>query len=136
MILKTNNFEKIKNIRIKIFHDELELSYIDIFDGDDKHLEQFLILDGEKVVGIFRLRETNNSYKIERMGILSEYRLNGLGKSSLEEIKIYSKKMNKSKIILDSIYSVSKFYTDSGFTQIGDVYSKVGIPHVKMVVNL
>ena len=136
MILKTNNFEKIKNIRIKILHDELELSYIDIFDGDDKHLEQFLILDGEKVVGTFRLRETNNSYKIERMGILSEYRLNGLGKSSLEEIKIYSKKMNKSKIILDSIYSVSKFYTDSGFTQIGDVYSKVGIPHVKMVINL
>ena len=44
--------------------------------------------------------------------------------------------MNKSKIILDSIYSVSQFYTNSGFTQIGDVYSKVGIPHVKMIIDL
>ena len=136
MILKTNNFEKIKNIRIKIFHDELGLSYFDIFDDDDKNLEQFLILDGKQIVGTFRLREICDSYKIERMGILSEYRLNGLGTLSLDEIKIYSKKMNKSKITLDSIYSVSKFYTNSGFTTIGDVYSKVGIPHVKMIVDI
>ena len=136
MISKTNNFDEIKNIRTKIFHDELGLSYLDIFDGDDDYLEQFLILDAKQVVGTFRLRDLGNSYKIERMGILSEYRLNGLGKLSLDEIKTYSKKMNKSKIILDSIYSVSKFYTNSGFTQIGDVYSKVDIPHVKMIIDL
>ena len=136
MILETNDFKKIKHIRIKIFHDELKLSYTDIFDGDDENLEQFLIVDDEKIIGAFRLREINSSYKIERMGILSKYRLHGFGKSSLEEIKKYSKKMNKSKIILDSIYDVSKFYTSSGFTPIGDVYYKVGIPHVKMVVDL
>ena len=125
MILKTNNFEKIKNIRIKIFHDELGLSYLDIFDGDDKNLEHFLILDGKQIAGTFRLREINDSYKIERMGILSECRLNGLGTLSLDEIKMYSKKMNKSKITLDSIYSVSKFYTNSGFTQIGNYIPKL-----------
>ena len=136
MILKTDDFAKIKHIRTKIFHDELELSYADIFDGDDEHLEQFLIVDGEKMIGTFRLRETSDSYKIERMGILSEYRLRGFGNLSLEEIKIYSKKMNKSKVILDSIYAVRKFYANSGFIPIGNVYLKIGIPHVKMVIDL
>ena len=70
------------------------------------------------------------------MGILSEYRSKGFGKSALEEIKILCKKMGKSKIILDSIYEVRDFYANSGFVQIGDVYSKVGIPHVKMYVDI
>jgi len=34
------------------------------------------------------------------MGILSEHRSQGFGRVSLEEIKVYSKKMAKSKIIL------------------------------------
>jgi len=37
---------------------------------------------------------------------------------------------------LDSIYAIRDFYTKSGFIQIGNVYSKVGIPHVKMSINL
>ena len=70
------------------------------------------------------------------MGILSEHRSQGFGRVSLEEIKVYSKKMGKSKIILDSIYHTRNFYANSGFFQIEDIYSKVGIPHVKMNVNI
>jgi len=99
-------------------------------------LEQFLIISDEKIVGTFRLRETSDSYKIERMGILSEYRSKGFSKLTLEEIKTYSKKTDKSKIILDSIYDVRNFYAKSGFVKIGEAYSKVGILHVKMYFEL
>ena len=68
LIKKTNDFAKIREIRIKIFNKELSLSNEDIFDEDDKTLEQFLIIHGEKTVGTFRLRSVNDSYKIERMG--------------------------------------------------------------------
>jgi len=103
-VLRTEDFTKVRSIRIKIFNKELGLSNSDIFDDDDKKLEQFLIISNEKIVGTFRLRETSDSYKIERMGILSEYRSKGFGKLTLEEIKAHSKKTDKSKIILDSIY--------------------------------
>ena len=106
MIQKTDDFDEIRNIRIKIFQKELGISNNDIFDSDDKFLEQFLIKDDEKTIGTFRLRDMPGTYKIERMGILPEFRLQGFGKLSLEEIKIYSKKQGKTKIILDSIYSV------------------------------
>ena len=136
MIQHTDDLHKVKEIRINIFCKELGLQPEDVFDNDDKRLDQFLIFDDKMVVGTFRLRELHDSYKIERMGILPKYRSNGFGKLALEDIKKYSKQMHKSKIILDSVYNVRNFYENSGFITISDVYSKVGIPHVKMIFYL
>lgn len=136
-IQKTIDLTKVQDTRIKIFHKELELSKRDIFDNDDKILEQFLIMnDDDVLVGTFRLREVDNSYKIERMGILSKYRSKGFGKLVLEEIKSYAKKAKKSTIVLDSIYDVRNFYAKSGFVQTGNAYYKAGIPHVKMRLEI
>lgn len=136
LIQKTDDFTRVRDIRIEIFNKELGLSNSDIFDNDDEVLEQFLILADGIAVGTFRLRETGNSHKIERMGILSKYRSKGFGKLALKEIKLYSRKTGKSKIVLDSIYDVRDFYSNAGFVQTGDVYFKVGIPHVKMYFEL
>ena len=136
LIRKTDDFTKVQGIRIKIFNEELGLSNSDIFDEDDKVLDQFLIICDGNTIGTFRLRDVDNSFKIERMGILPKYRSKGFGKSSLDEIKSYSKKTNKSKIILDSIYGVRNFYAKSGFVEFGDVYCKVGIPHVNMYLDV
>lgn len=138
-IQKTDDFAKVQDIRIKIFNQEMGLSNSDIFDEDDEKLEQFLVINEQgTTVGTFRLRdaEEDNFHKIERMGILSEYRSKGYGRSALDEIKMYSKKAGKSKIILDSIYDVREFYAKSGFIQAGEVYSKVGIPHLNMYCDL
>lgn len=132
MIKKTADFDLVRDIRIKIFNNELGLSNKDIFDEDDKTLEQFLIMHDGSAIGTFRLREVDDFHKIERMGILSEYRSKGFGKSALDAIKSYSKNAHKSKIILDSIYDVRNFYASAGFVQTGDIYYKVGIPHVNM----
>ena len=70
------------------------------------------------------------------MEILNEYRSKGFGSMSLIEIKSFSKKSGKKQIILDSIYDVKNFYAKSGFVTIGNVYCKVGIPHIKMICNL
>ena len=135
-IRRTDDLDKVRTIRTMIFNKELGISLNNIFDNDDQKLEQFFIMKNNDIVGTFRLRTENDSYKIERMGVLSEFRSKGFGKIALEEIIMYSMKMNKSKIILDSIYAIRNFYTKSGFIQIGNAYSKVGIPHVKMSINL
>ena len=111
MIQHTNDLHKVKNIRINIFSKELGLPPEDVFDSDDKRLDQFLIFDDKIVVGTFRLRELHDSYKIERTGILSKYRSNGFGTLALEEIKKYSKQKHKSKIILD-LFSTCKSISD------------------------
>jgi predicted GNAT family N-acyltransferase len=136
LIRKADDFMTVRDIRIKIFNEELGLLNSDIFDDDDKKIDQFLIICDGIIIGSFRLRDVDNSHKIERMGILSKYRSKGYGKLSLDEIKSYSKKANKSKIILDSIYDVRNFYAKSEFVEFGDVYCKVGIPHVNMYLDV
>ena len=136
-VCKTNNFSEITNIR-RIVFSKLPLSDDDLFDKDDSILDQFLIkndVNGESV-GSFRLRPIDDSYKIERMGILPQFHSRGFGRMALEEIKILSRNCNMSRLILDSIFDVRGFYEKSGFVQDGDVYSKVGIPHVKMYFEL
>ena len=136
-ICKTIHFSEIKQIRRLVFS-KLPLSDDDLFDNDDSLLDQFLIkndVDGEPV-GSFRLRPVGDSYKIERMGILPKFHSQGFGRLALEEIKILSRNCNMSRLILDSIFDVRGFYAKSGFVQEGDVYSKVGIPHVKMYFEL
>ena len=91
MIQHTDDLHKVREIRIDIFNNELGLRPEDVFDNDDERLDPFLIFDDKMVVGTFRLRDLYDSYKIERMGILSKYRSNGFGKLALEEIKKYSK---------------------------------------------
>ncbi|MCA9819361.1 MAG: GNAT family N-acetyltransferase [Nitrosarchaeum sp.] len=135
LIRKTNDFSKIRDIRIEIFK-HLKLSKNDIFDEDDQALDQFLIIHDDKDVGSFRLREISSFYKIERMGIVPFYRSKGFGRLALNEIQMFSKNKGKSKIILDSIYDARNFYAKSGFIQTGEVYFKVGIPHVSMYLEL
>ena len=134
-ISKTDNFSEIKNIRRTIFS-ELPLSDNDLFDEDDSVLDQFLIQNDDESVGAFRLRPLGNSNKIERMGILPTFHSNGFGRAALEEIKTLSRNLNMARLVLDSLFDVREFYEKSGFVQDGDVYSKVGIPHVKMYFEL
>ena len=135
MIVKTNNFSEVKNIRTIVFS-KLHLSDDNLFDEDDSILDQFLIKNNDVIVGAFRLRPLGNSFKIERMGILPEFHSQGFGKMALEEIKILSRNLKMSRLILDAIYDVRDFYTKSGFLQEGSIYSKIGIPHVKMYYEL
>ena len=135
-IEKTNDLNKIKKIRTSIFKKELGISDEEIFDNKDKILEQFLVIKDGKPIGSFRLKDENNHYKLERIGILSEYRSRGFGKTTLEEIKKYSNKKNKSKLILDSMYDIRGFYKKSGFVEVGNVFFKAGLPHIKMEMSL
>ena len=43
---------------------------------------------------------------------------------------------NESKIFLDSIYDVKSFYIKCGFGEIGTVFERVGLPHIRMELEL
>ena len=43
---------------------------------------------------------------------------------------------NESKIFLDSIYDVRGFYRKCGFSEIGMVFERVGLLHIRMELEL
>ncbi len=78
LIRKADDFMTVRDIRIKIFNEELGLSNSDIFDEDDMGLDQFLIICDGIIIGSFRLRGVGNSHKIERMEFYQNIDLKGM----------------------------------------------------------
>ena len=121
---------------ITVFNDELDIPESCLFDEYDETCDQFLIKNYEIIVGALRLRKENNAIKLERMAILSEFRKMSFGIKAIEEVKKYCIIKNESKLFLDSIYDVRGFYRKCGFGEIGTVFERVGIPHIRMELEL
>ena len=127
---------EIKKIRKTVFTDELNISQSYLIDEYDITCEQFLIKNDNLTIGTLRLRKENNAIKLERMAILPEFRKMSFGLRTIDEVKKYCMTKNESKIFLDSIYDVRGFYRKCGFGEMGTVFERVGIPHIRMELEL
>jgi len=127
---------EIKKIRKTVFTDELNISQSYLMDEYDITCEQFLIKNDNLTIGTLRLRKENNAIKLERMAILPEFRKMSFGLRTIDEVKKYCMTKNESKIFLDSIYDVRGFYRKCGFGEMGTVFERVGIPHIRMELEL
>ena len=128
--------KEIKEIRKVVFSDELNIPESYLFDEYDKTCNQFLIKNNEITIGALRLRKENNAIKLERMAILPKFRKMSFGLRTIGEVKKYCMTKNESKIFLDSIYDVRGFYRKCGFGEIGTIFERVGLPHIRMELEL
>ena len=134
--IPNKNTKEIKEIRKVVFTDELNISESYLLDKYDETCDQFLIKNGEITIGALRLRKENNAVKLERMAIISEFRKMSFGIKAINEVKKYCITKSKSKIFLDSIYDIRDFYKKCGFTEIGSVFERVGLPHIRMEMSI
>ena len=130
------DFSHIRNIRKTVFHVELGISKSELFDKYDESCDHFLIFDGKNIVGSVRVISIDEKIKIERMAILKNFRTKNHGETCISQIKEYYSTRGFSKIILDSIYSVKRFYQKCGFIEEGMVFQRVGIDHIRMSLTL
>ena len=128
--------KEIKEIRKVVFTDELNIPESHLFDEYDKTCEQFLIKNDEITVGALRLRKENNIIKLERMAILAKFRKMSFGIKAINEVKKHCIIKSESKIFLDSIYDIRDFYKKCGFTEIGDIFERVGLRHIRMEMSI
>ena len=107
-----------------------------MFDDLDSTADQFLICDGDTIVGSVRLRKDGNLMILERMAILENFRKMGYGKNTLKLIKQLAIKKQMQKIQLQSIFDVKEFYHKSGFIETGKIFTRAGLPHITMYLVL
>ena len=134
--IPNHNIKEIKEIRKVVFSDEMNIPESYLFDEYDETCDQFLIKNDEITVGALRLRKENNAIKLERMAILPKFRKMSFGLRTISEIKRYCMEKNESKILLDSINDVRGFYRKCGFGEIGTIFERVGLPHIRMELEL
>ena len=125
-------FLNIKKIRKTIFSDEMGISESELFDKFDETSDHFLFLYQNSVIGSVRLRQIENNIKLERRAIYTEFRNQNFGYDAIRQIIDHYRERKIEKIILDSIYDVKDFYKKCGFTEISQIFDRVGLPHITM----
>ena len=125
------------DIRHKVFRIEQNVPYEeDEILEEEKDAHTYLITLGEKPIGTIRYRKTEEGYKVERFGILKEYRGKGYG---YESFKFFTDmliaKFNPCKIYFHSQLYIKDLYAKIGFIEEGEVFLEAGIEHIKMFKN-
>ena len=54
----------------------------------------------------------------------------------MQSIERTARKQRVSKLVLDSQLSAVAFYENLGYQKVGDEFNEVGIPHIKMAMDL
>ena len=141
-------------IKVKIFNDKIDIltaqeirrqvfqieqginSELD-FDGKDDNSEHAIAYFEDKAVGTMRIRHiSGDTVKFERLAVLKEYRKNGVGSEIMNYTIEYLRDKGIKDIILDSQVHAKNFYEQLGFKQEREAFEEVGIPHVKMKIEL
>ena len=125
------------SVRERVFHDEQGIPTSDDFDGQDYTAEQFVAYDDGLAIGTGRYRVlSDNIGKVERVAVLEDYRGQHVGQAIMGKIAEQAKEQGLSQLALDAQMTAASFYENLGYQPVGDVFEEVGIPHIKMVLNL
>ena len=101
---------------------------------EDSALHMICRLDNT-VVGTGRITFFGSRAKIERVAVLKEFRLRGIGRKIMEFLVDECKKKNARYIYAHVQMQAYDFYEKMGFCEVGETFDEAGINHVKMVLK-
>jgi predicted GNAT family N-acyltransferase len=126
-------FEICSSIRTNVFVEEQMVDPALEYDHEEESHFYLLYYEG-KPVSTARWRETEKGIKLERFGMLKEFRNQGLGSELLKVVLNDVLKLDK-KIYLHSQLKAVSYYERAGFVKVGDKFSEAGIEHYLMEIT-
>ncbi|MEM9506541.1 MAG: GNAT family N-acetyltransferase [Cyanobacteria bacterium P01_E01_bin.35] len=129
--------DAIRQIRTKVFQEEQGVAEELEFDGWDETVVHLLACLEEKAIGTARIREIDaDTFKIERLAVLPEYRKQGVGKQLMETAIKTISQSQASLVVVHAQAYITQLYLQLGFEIVGDRFDEAGISHVKMMKQL
>ncbi len=102
---------------------------VDGKDGEADHLVAYFL---ERPIGCARIRYVDSKAKLERIGVLSDFRGRKIGQEIMASLVDYARAKNILEIYFDAQKHAQGFYEKTGFTARGEVFQEAGIPHIEM----
>lgn len=91
----------------------------------------------DKIIGSARLRELPEAIgSIAYVAVLTEFRNQGIGRKLIDKLIENAKQKNLKSLRLRSRISALEFYKKLGFSEQGEPYDYLGIPHILMNLSL
>ena len=128
---------EILKLRSAIFVVEQNCAYQDLDDADYGAIHVFYT-DEDGIQAYLRILDKGVMSEDVRIGrVISKKRRCGIGTKLIKEaIKVAVDKFDADKVFVEAQVYVKEMYAKLGFVQISDEFLDVGVPHVKMILNL
>jgi ElaA protein len=134
--LSVTELYAVMKLRQEIFVLEQNCPYVDA-DGKDLQSVHVMGYEKKKLLAYARVVPPGVSYKtpsIGRVVVDQKYRGKKYGYVLMEKcIKDVLKRYKTDSITISAQLYLKKFYTNTGFNAVGDVYPEDNIPHIKMI---
>ena len=128
-----NDKEVLAKIRRHIFIEEQNVPEELEWDEHDNSSTHFFVTSDDRVIAVARLKTDG---QIGRMGVLAEYRKQGIGSKLLNFILQLAANRNLDKVYLHAQTQAISFYEEHGFIAQGDIFFEVNIPHRQMLKKI
>jgi len=92
----------------------------------------FVAVEDNRVVGCVMVKKTGDVAKVRQMAVAAEMQGRGIGRLLMTEAESWIWKNGFKKIALHARISAETFYQKLGYGTVGDVFTEVNIPHIKM----
>ena len=120
-------------IRTEVFVEEQGVPKEEELDGWDRtSMHALARVNGIPVATGRLITIDNKDAKIGRMAVKLEYRRIGIASLILDFLEEKARKKGIQNITLEAQEYVKQFYSDRGYSEWGQVFLDVGIPHIKM----
>lgn len=77
----------------------------------------------------------DDTLQLRQMAVDEHWQGKNIGKQLVVFAEQYAKEKGCTKIVLHARIEAKPFYDKLGYTALGDVFTEVGIPHIKMIKN-
>jgi predicted GNAT family N-acyltransferase len=124
----------IQGVRRSVFHIEQGVDPSFDLDGKDETADHILAYVENQAVGTVRVRYLDNqTAKIERLAVVSDFRGQGIGKRLMEEALNIAANQQINTVVIHAQDYVKSLYLKLGFFPEGELFEEAGIAHVKMI---
>ena len=121
-------------LRRMIFIEEQGVDEALELDGQDDFATLIVMYVDDQAVGCARYRVLDDAVKVERVGILKEYRRRGLGEEIMMFVEEQIMEYTKAKwITLNAQLTAKDFYLRLGYAPMGPIFVEANIEHQKMM---
>jgi predicted GNAT family N-acyltransferase len=95
-----------------------------------------LIKDEKLVASVILKKLSNKAFKLRQMIVDESARGQGFGSKLIKHVEAKLQKMGVKTIEMAARYTAKGFYEKMGYAPVGDIFTEVGIDHIKMVKTL